>query len=325
MTLALVRRLGAHRRQAAARHRAGLRRRRGGRRAGRARTTWSTTTRDLFADCTEAISEVGGFSVSLNDSARALPDPDRREGHRLAAAAGRRPARARLDGARRQRGHPARRRGVAHRRATSGRSVITDTVRATDRGARRRRPACDLDPDDAGATGCPSSAALARMIGATVRNTANPTMLEAGYKANVIPSSAEATIDARFLPGQEDECSRPIDELIGEGVEREFDRPRHRGRDRRSTARWSTRWSAALRAEDPDAHPVPYLMSGGTDAKSFSHAGHALLRLLAAAAAAGPGLHCRCSTASTSGCRSTGCSSASACSTGSCPPADAPA
>ena len=28
---------------------------------------------------------------------------------------------------------------------------------------------------------------LARMIGATLRNTVNPTMLEAGYKANVIP------------------------------------------------------------------------------------------------------------------------------------------
>ena len=43
----------------------------------------------------------------------------------------------------------------------------------------------------------------ARMLGAALRNTANPTMLEAGYKANVIPSSAEATIDTRFLPGQE--------------------------------------------------------------------------------------------------------------------------
>jgi acetylornithine deacetylase/succinyl-diaminopimelate desuccinylase-like protein len=31
--------------------------------------------------------------------------------------------------------------------------------------------------------------------------------------------------------------------------------------------------SAALRAEDPGAFPVPYLMSGGTDAKSFSTLG----------------------------------------------------
>ena len=30
-----------------------------------ARITWSTTTPNLFAGCTEAISEVGGFSVSL--------------------------------------------------------------------------------------------------------------------------------------------------------------------------------------------------------------------------------------------------------------------
>ncbi len=60
------------------------------------------------------------------------------------------------------------------------------------------------------------------MIQATIRNTANPTMLEAGYKANVIPGRAEATIDARFLPGQEDMMLETIDELIGEGVEREF-------------------------------------------------------------------------------------------------------
>ena len=70
------------------------------------------------------------------------------------------------------------------------------------------------------------------MIGATIRNTANPTMLEAGYKANVIPSRAEATIDTRFLPGQEDALLATIDELLGEGVERESDRPRHRRRDR---------------------------------------------------------------------------------------------
>jgi acetylornithine deacetylase/succinyl-diaminopimelate desuccinylase-like protein len=31
--------------------------------------------------------------------------------------------------------------------------------------------------------------------------------------------------------------------------------------------------SAALRAEDPNGHPLPYLMSGGTDAKSFSTLG----------------------------------------------------
>lgn len=41
-----------------------------------------------------------------------------------------------------------------------------------------------------------------RFIAATLRTTANPSMLSAGYKANVIPDTAEATIDVRVLPGR---------------------------------------------------------------------------------------------------------------------------
>src|SRR6185437_14103614 len=44
---------------------------------------------------------------------------------------------------------------------------------------------------------------IARLIGATLRDTANPTMLKAGYKANVIPASAEALVDCRILPGRQ--------------------------------------------------------------------------------------------------------------------------
>ena len=43
------------------------------------------------------------------------------------------------------------------------------------------------------------------MLGAVIRNTANPTMLGAGYKVNVIPTEATAHVDGRFLPGYEDE------------------------------------------------------------------------------------------------------------------------
>jgi acetylornithine deacetylase/succinyl-diaminopimelate desuccinylase-like protein len=110
------------------------------------------------------------------------------------------------------------------------------------------------------------------LVGAVVRNTANPTMLAAGYKANVIPSSAEAVIDARFLPGMEDELLKTIDELIGDGVERQFD-VRGIAVETAFDGALVDAMVAALRAEDPDAHPVPYLMSGGTDAKSFSTLG----------------------------------------------------
>src|SRR5580693_6333918 len=46
---------------------------------------------------------------------------------------------------------------------------------------------------------------VARVIGATLKNTTNPTGLRGGYKVNVIPQTATAEIDGRFLPGCEDE------------------------------------------------------------------------------------------------------------------------
>jgi acetylornithine deacetylase/succinyl-diaminopimelate desuccinylase-like protein len=110
------------------------------------------------------------------------------------------------------------------------------------------------------------------MIGATVRNTANPTMVQGGYKANVIPSSAEATVDTRFLPGQEQAMLEVIDELLGDGVVRETiveDIAVETGFD----GALVDAMSAALRAEDPGAQTIPYMMSGGTDAKSFSTLG----------------------------------------------------
>ena len=110
------------------------------------------------------------------------------------------------------------------------------------------------------------------MLGAVIKNTTNPTMLDAGYKANVIPSRATAMIDCRFLPGQEDHLLETIDELIGEGVEREFE-VRDIAVETTFDGDLVDAMSAALKAEDPGAIPVPYLMSGGTDAKSFSTLG----------------------------------------------------
>jgi acetylornithine deacetylase/succinyl-diaminopimelate desuccinylase-like protein len=88
----------------------------------------------------------------------------------------------------------------------------------------------------------------------------------------VIPSKAEATIDARFLPGCEDELLATIDELLPDGVEREFIH-RDIAVETSFDGALVDALCAALRAEDPGAHPIPYLMSGGTDAKSFSTLG----------------------------------------------------
>jgi acetylornithine deacetylase/succinyl-diaminopimelate desuccinylase-like protein len=113
---------------------------------------------------------------------------------------------------------------------------------------------------------------MARMVGATVTNTANPTVLTAGYKVNVVPQTATAQVDGRFLPGYEDEFLATIDSLLGPGVEREFI---HHDIAVQTTLDGDLvdAMTAALHAEDPGGRVVPYCLSGGTDAKSFSRLG----------------------------------------------------
>ena len=112
----------------------------------------------------------------------------------------------------------------------------------------------------------------ARMLGAVLRNTVNPTMLDAGYKVNVIPSEATAHLDGRFLPGFEDEFFATLDELLGPDVEREFvshQKPWESPVES-DLMRSITR---SILAEDPDGVVAPYLMSAGTDAKHFGKLG----------------------------------------------------
>ncbi len=224
---------------------------------------------DLFADCTEAISEVGGFSVTVGSDLRLylIQTAEKGIGWLRLRAQGR----------------------PGHGSMVHPDNAVTELARAVTRIGEHEFPihvtptlhqflttlaevtGLPIDPDD------PEPAlkhlgGMARMIGATMRNTANPTMLQAGYKANVIPGSAEATIDCRFLPGYEQELYDTIDELIGEhltretitadiAVETDFD------------GEIVDAMAAALKAEDPTGVPIPYLMSGGTDAKSFSRLG----------------------------------------------------
>jgi len=113
---------------------------------------------------------------------------------------------------------------------------------------------------------------MARMIGATLQNTANPTMLDAGYKANVIPQSATAVIDGRFLPGMEDELNATVREIIGPDIsvqtithdialEVDFE------------GDLVDAMTNSILKFDPEGIPVPYLMSGGTDNKALSELG----------------------------------------------------
>ena len=110
---------------------------------------------------------------------------------------------------------------------------------------------------------------LARIVGATLRNTANPTMLKAGYKHNVIPQIAEAYIDCRFLPGYEEEMLATIDELIGPDIRRETV-VQDIALETSFDGSLVEAMVGALQAEDPGSRAIPYCLSGGTDNKSFS-------------------------------------------------------
>ncbi len=113
---------------------------------------------------------------------------------------------------------------------------------------------------------------IARFIGSGMRNTLNPSMLDAGYKVNVIPEHATGHVDGRFVPGGRDDLIATARRLAGADVEIEvltddvaldvpFEGPTIES------------MRAALLSEDPHAHAIPYLMSGGTDAKAFSRLG----------------------------------------------------
>jgi acetylornithine deacetylase/succinyl-diaminopimelate desuccinylase-like protein len=224
---------------------------------------------DLFEGCTEAISEVGGFSVSLDDARRLY----------LIQAAEKGIAWMRLTAKGR----------AGHGSMLNSENAITELAEAVGRIGRYEWPMrltqtvttflteisgaleLELDLDDAEAT-VAKLGPLARMIGATLRNTANPTMLEGGYKANVIPQSATAHVDGRFLPGYEEEFFTTIDELLGPNVSREFvyhDIAIETGFDGALVRSMTD----ALLAEDPGALAVPYTLSGGTDLKAFSRLG----------------------------------------------------
>ncbi len=112
----------------------------------------------------------------------------------------------------------------------------------------------------------------ARMLGAVIKNTTNPTMLSAGYKVNVVPGEASAHVDGRFLPGYEDEFFDTLSELVGDRIAIDYV-SRQNGLETTFDGDLVDAMSASLVAEDPDAVVAPYLMSGGTDAKHWDKLG----------------------------------------------------
>lgn len=104
------------------------------------------------------------------------------------------------------------------------------------------------------------------------RCSANPTVLRAGYKVNVVPGVATAEVDVRSVPGSETALLAELDELLGPDITREFisNQP---GISAPIDSPWFAAIRRSIQARDPRAHVLPFCLGGGTDAKAFAKLG----------------------------------------------------
>ncbi|MFS3129133.1 M20/M25/M40 family metallo-hydrolase [Nocardioides sp. Bht2] len=223
---------------------------------------------DLIADCTQAVGEVGGFTTTVRGKRIYLIE-----------AAEKGMAWLKL---------------TARGKAGHGSMINTDNAISRLAGAVARigahqwpvrlTPAMEVllaaVADIAGTEATPENAralveefeSSAAMLGSTIANICNPTMFDAGYKVNVIPSEAMAHVDGRFLPGYEEEFFATLAELCGDGVT--WEAVSHQ-------QPWASPFegrivdamTASLLEADPDAVVAPFLMGAGTDAKHFRKLG----------------------------------------------------
>jgi acetylornithine deacetylase/succinyl-diaminopimelate desuccinylase-like protein len=224
---------------------------------------------DLLEGCTEAIGEVGGFSYTVHEDLRLYLIETAEKG---------------IDWLRlHARGRP------GHGSFVHDDNAVTALAEAVAAVGRHRFPlvmtstvrafleelgdaiGVEFDPDNP-ELALAKLGPIAGLIGATVRNTANPTRLQAGYKDNVIPGKASATIDCRTLPGQEEAFLAELRSVIGPDIEIEH-LQQQPPVETTFDGELVQAMAAALRAEDPGARAVPYMLSGGTDAKAFSTLG----------------------------------------------------
>ncbi|BDH11207.1 MULTISPECIES: M20/M25/M40 family metallo-hydrolase [Streptomyces] len=223
----------------------------------------------LFEGVTEAISEVGGFSFTVNEQVRLYLIETAQKGMHWMKLT--------VDG------------NAGHGSMIHKDNAITELSEAVGRLGRHEFPVrvtktlrsfldqlgdalgTELDPEDMDAT-LAKLGGIAKLIGASLKNTANPTQLGAGYKVNVIPGQATAHVDGRFLPGHEEEFLADLDRILGPRVKRE-DVHADKALETTFDGALVDAMQSALQAEDPIARAVPYMLSAGTDAKSFDDLG----------------------------------------------------
>ena len=224
---------------------------------------------DLFKNCSEAISEVGGFSATLPNGKRFYLIENAEKGFHwmrlISEGTAGHGSMINLENA-----ITALSQSVAKIGTYNWPVRQTETVNFF---LGKVAEACEMKYDPEHPENIVAQlGSMAKMIGATTRNTANPTMLTSGYKANVIPQTATATIDGRFLPGHEEEFMSTIHSLLNEGVRIETIAT-DAALEFPFEGKLVDAMCAAIISEDPEGIPVPYCMSGGTDNKALAMLG----------------------------------------------------
>ncbi|WP_336645459.1 M20/M25/M40 family metallo-hydrolase [Microbacterium sp. USHLN186] len=221
---------------------------------------------EWFTGATEAISEVGGYSISIDDRRAYLLQVGEKALLWLRLVAKGRAG----HGSRHHDDNAVTR--LAEAVAAIGRTRwpirLTPTTEAllAGLGALTGRPG---DEPDALAAAAGPAAAFLR---STFRTTANPTALTAGYKHNVIPETAQALIDVRVIPGTEDDVLAELQRIVGDDIEIQIV-VRDIGMETPFAGVLVDDMVAAIGRHDPGVPVIPYLLGAGTDNKALASIG----------------------------------------------------
>ncbi|MEV7630908.1 M20/M25/M40 family metallo-hydrolase [Microbacterium sp. NPDC089318] len=221
---------------------------------------------DWFAGATEAISEVGGYSITVDDHRAYLLQVGEKAMLWLRLVAKGRAG----HGSRYHEQNAVTR--LAEAVAAIGRTRwpirLTPTTQALLEGLSELTGRPVDDPDALAAAAGPAAAFLS----STFRTTTNPTALTAGYKHNVIPETAEALIDVRVIPGTEDDVLAELQRIVGDDVEIQTV-VRDIGMETPFAGDLVDAMVAALGRHDPGVPVIPYLLGAGTDNKALASLG----------------------------------------------------
>jgi acetylornithine deacetylase/succinyl-diaminopimelate desuccinylase-like protein len=219
---------------------------------------------ELFAGATEAISEVGGYSVTIGERrAYLLQTGEKALVWATLTAHG----------------------TAAHGSRVIANNAVTKLAEAVVKLGRADWPVqmtsttsalvaavaeiLGLDPAGDPREIIRATGLAAGFLEPSLSTTSNPTQLNAGYKHNVIPDTASAAIDIRPLPGHEDEVLARVRDIVGPDIEISI-ATQDIGLENAFDAPIVDAMAKALRAQDPGASMLPYLLSGGTDNKAMA-------------------------------------------------------